>query len=172
LIARRRNAQIGHLCRRGANAGKQDNHDEQKAELNFHDKSGLSLFYLIDALGLQCCFTPRPKGTQIKSGGICLRRFLRDVLVEDFLHGQGRDDFVFLEYWFPCAKVRREHEGFPSSGCATLLPSDGRRDFLCGLCVLLRLIFGTRTILLIRCVNPVAADVSPLIIPAEACREE
>jgi hypothetical protein len=31
---------------------------------------------------------------QIKSSDICSRQLLRNVLVEDFLHGQGHDDLV------------------------------------------------------------------------------
>ena len=31
---------------------------------------------------------------QFKCGVICSRQLLRNVLVEDFLHGQGDDDFV------------------------------------------------------------------------------
>ena len=37
---------------------------------------------------------PQPVESQIKSGVICLCQLLRNVLVEDFLHGQGHDAFV------------------------------------------------------------------------------
>jgi hypothetical protein len=51
-------------------------------------------FLVRTAIDIMARFTPLPTETQTKSGALCSRQFLGNVLVEDFLHGQGDDDFV------------------------------------------------------------------------------